>query len=627
MKNTLLTIAFFINIIIYAQQNSEDSIFSLPNVKINENRFINTSPFQSNKSMDILTARQITYLPVRSAQEALQFVAGVDIQQRGPGGTQADIAIDGGTFDQTLILLNGFKMSDIQTGHHNMNLLFPMIAIQQVEVYKGAQSRMFGPGALTGAVNFKVGAKGQNGTKFHAYSGTNFKSDTINNYRYINSGIQVSHAFTTKKVSHLIAAAFESGSGYRYNSSFNRHQLFYNMDYELNDKNSIQFMAGGNYNQFGVNGFYVPPIRPDTFSRENNAQETVATMFTAIQSFHTINKWHINPRISLRMNYDEYIYIRQRPSFFKNKHQTDVTTFEIHAHRDLKKGILGLGAESKYENINSNNLGLRYRNNHGVFAEYKYPLSSKSDITPGFYLNYNSDFGLNIFPSLDIDYRLTDRFKIYSHSGTAMRNPTYTDWYYRGPSNDGNPNLIPEQSYQSELGIKTHNKSLFLTAYLFHRQVDNLISWVRPNNVSRFKPENIIRTQTNGFNFSLKTNELLKEQLFPIIFNTSYTYLNATFDKSYQGESKYEINNLRHQLVGGLILKFHSNIYLSINQRYVLHENGTEYLLLDARINTQLKKMNLYLDVNNIGNVTYTQVAAIPLQGRWLTLGLKMDVN
>ncbi|MDP2176214.1 MAG: TonB-dependent receptor [Bacteroidota bacterium] len=626
MKYKLLSVAFLFNGFLFSQNISVDTIYSLPNVKINENRLINTSPFKTNKSMDILTSKQIDFMPVRSAQEALQFVAGVEIQQRGPGGTQADIGIDGGTFDQTLILLNGFKMSDIQTGHHNMNLPFPMIAIQHVEIYKGAQSRMFGPGALTGAVNFKIGSKGQNGTKFHAYSGTNFKSDTINQYKYINSGIQLSHAFTSGKVNHLIAAAFESGSGYRYNSSFNRHQLFYNMDYAINDKNSIQFMAGGNYNQFGVNGFYVPPIRPDTFSRENNAQETVATLFTALQSTHQINKWHINPRVSLRMNYDEYIYIRQRPNFFKNKHQTDVTTFELHASRDFKKGTIGLGAESKYENINSNNLGLRYRNNHGVFAEYKYPLSAKSDITPGFYLNYNSDFGVNIFPSLDIDYRLTQRLKIYSHTGTAMRNPTYTDWYYRGPSNDGNPNLIPEQSYQSELGMKMHNKSLFLTAYVFHRQVDNLISWVRPDAFSRFKPENIIRTQTNGFNFSLRTNELLKTELFPIVFNASYTYLDASFDRNFIGESKYELNNLRHQLVSGLILKFHKNLYLSLNQRYVIQENGTEYLLLDARINTQLKKLNIYLDVNNIGNVTYTQIASIPLQGRWLTLGLKMDI-
>ena len=103
-----------------------------------------------------MNEKEMSRLPVRSIAEALQFVAGVSILQRGPGGTQADLSIDGGTFDQSLVLINGIKSNDVQTGHHQLNLPFPMIAVKQVEVYKGAQTRMFGPGALTGAVNFVV---------------------------------------------------------------------------------------------------------------------------------------------------------------------------------------------------------------------------------------------------------------------------------------------------------------------------------------------------------------------------------------------------------------------------------------------------------------------------------------
>ncbi len=633
IKYNILFASLVFGGVLFSQNNvkslnvGNDSVVMLYDIGVNENRIMNTGPFRSNKSIDVLTARQISFLPVRSVQEALQFVAGVDIRQRGPGGTQADISIDGGTFDQSLILLNGFKMSDIQTGHHNLNLPFPMIAVGQVEVYKGAQSRLFGPGALTGAVNFKISAKGNEGTKLHAYSGSNFKNDLVNQYKYLNSGVQASHGFKTGRLNHLMSANFESGTGYRYNTGFNRQQLFYMLDFDVNEQNSFELMVGGNFNQFGANAFYVQPIRPDTFSAEANAQETVATFFVAFQSFHKLGKWNLNPRASLRLNYDEYIYIRQRPSFFKNKHQTDVSAFELHANRQLGKGTIGLGAESRFENINSSNLGKRYRNNQGIYAEYKYALSPKSDITPGFYMNYNSDFGANIFPSLDVDYRLTNRFKLYSHTGTAMRNPTYTDWFYKGPANDGNPNLVPEQSFQSEFGIKTFNKSLFFTAYIFYRQVENLVTWVRPNIVARYKPENIVKTETQGLNLSVKTNELLQTSKFNLIASGSYTFLNTSFDKNFVGESKYELNNLRHQAVAGLVLKYTDIVFLSVNHRYVVHEIGSKYHLIDARINFKLKNMGLYFDVNNIGNISYVQVNAIPLPGRWFTMGLKMGMN
>jgi len=83
----------------------------------------NSGAFQERmQSIDKLTAAQLTTLPVRSLPEALSYVGGVDVRQRGLSGTQADIGIRGGNFEQSLILVNGFKMTDPQTGHHAANL-------------------------------------------------------------------------------------------------------------------------------------------------------------------------------------------------------------------------------------------------------------------------------------------------------------------------------------------------------------------------------------------------------------------------------------------------------------------------------------------------------------------------
>jgi vitamin B12 transporter len=95
-----------------AQHTSKDSVNNLNEVVVNENRL--KLPFSSqNRNIWIIDKEKIKSLPVRSVAELLSFVSGVDVRQRGPAGTQADIGMDGGTFDETLVLLRkGVRPAD-----------------------------------------------------------------------------------------------------------------------------------------------------------------------------------------------------------------------------------------------------------------------------------------------------------------------------------------------------------------------------------------------------------------------------------------------------------------------------------------------------------------------------------
>src|ERR1700724_3504668 len=57
--------------------------------------------------------------------EALQSDASVDLRQRGQNGIQGDLSIRGSTFGQTLILLDGLRVNDAQTAHHNLDVPIP----------------------------------------------------------------------------------------------------------------------------------------------------------------------------------------------------------------------------------------------------------------------------------------------------------------------------------------------------------------------------------------------------------------------------------------------------------------------------------------------------------------------
>src|SRR5208283_4480395 len=105
--------------------------------------------------------RPITQLDIRSnelvsnsLEDFLHLDSSIDLQERGVNGTQADVAMRGGTFEQTLILVDGFRMNDLQTGHHDMDLPFPVDSFSDVEVLHGAGSTLYGSDAVGGAINF-----------------------------------------------------------------------------------------------------------------------------------------------------------------------------------------------------------------------------------------------------------------------------------------------------------------------------------------------------------------------------------------------------------------------------------------------------------------------------------------
>jgi len=84
----------------------------------------------------------------------LRLDPSIDPQERAPGGVQSDLSIRGSTFGQTLVLIDGLRVNDAQTGHHNLDLPIPLDSIDRIEVLHGAGSTFYGADAMGGPVNF-----------------------------------------------------------------------------------------------------------------------------------------------------------------------------------------------------------------------------------------------------------------------------------------------------------------------------------------------------------------------------------------------------------------------------------------------------------------------------------------
>ncbi len=105
------------------------------------------------RTVRVLTREELARLPARDVADVLRLVSSVSVRSRGAWGVQTEFSIRGATFGQTLVLVDGIRLNDTQTGHHNGDIPVPLDEIERVEVLLGPGSALFGADAFGGTIN------------------------------------------------------------------------------------------------------------------------------------------------------------------------------------------------------------------------------------------------------------------------------------------------------------------------------------------------------------------------------------------------------------------------------------------------------------------------------------------
>ncbi|MEN8162572.1 MAG: TonB-dependent receptor plug domain-containing protein, partial [Acidobacteriota bacterium] len=114
---------------------------------------IGTTPSSVGRRALVIDREEIEMLPVQTIQDLLAILPGIGLARRGTRGVQGDLNLRGSTFEQSVVMVNGIRVNNPQTGHHNLDLFIPLDAIARVEVLYGPGSAVHGPDAFGGAVN------------------------------------------------------------------------------------------------------------------------------------------------------------------------------------------------------------------------------------------------------------------------------------------------------------------------------------------------------------------------------------------------------------------------------------------------------------------------------------------
>ncbi len=591
MKKLLLS-GFALSCVFFSaqQQDIEEVVvkgkfFSTPITKVPEN-------------ITVISKKQIQESPARSVADLLQYFTGMDLRRRGMNDVQTDLSIRGSSFEQVLVLINGIKMNDAQTGHNTFNLPFDMASIDRVEIIKGPAARRFGQNAYGGVINIITNVGKDNVYQINA-AGGDFKTWSLG----------ASADFGNENFGNFIQVGKAESAGYRFNTDSDVQNIWYQNQFKIKDAN-FKMQAGFTEKKFGANGFYSSPLAKDQY------EETQTSLVSASydQSFRNFG---VNANVYWRRGQDMYLFNRVKPEIYRNMHIGNNIGGELNTSYVSSLGKSGLGVEFRNEALRSNNLGERERFITQVFFEHQISLlDQKLNIIPGVsWANYPGT-GNFFYPGLDVGYNLDDHSKIYGNLAKTNRIPTYTDLYYVSKTETGNPNLKPENAWNYEIGYQYQRANSLLKVSGFGRNTDNAIDWTKDSLAAIWRAENISNIKTLGFETEIA-------QKFNWIVNSlsvGYTYLDNKINREDQAFSKYVLDNLRHQFNAKLHAKywrFGTEVVYRYNERIALGS----YNLLDAKLNYQTDKLNIYLLVNNITNAEYTETSLVPMPGRWFMLG------
>jgi len=586
-----------------------DKKINLEAVEIISSPRIELAFSENSRTIQVITKEEIQNSPATNISELLQQISGVDVRRRGVSGIQADLYIRGGTFDQTLLLVDGFKVEDAQTGHHTMNMAIPIDVIERIEIIKGAASRIYGQNAFTGAINIvtKQAVKNQRSRKIGFGSFEQRDASLTLHQSYENSSF----------ITHY---SRQSSEGYRYNTDFNNNNNFIKSNFKIKAL-PINMIASFNERKFGANGFYASPEAIDQYEE---TQASLLGVSTEIRSGSII----IKPKIYWKRNQDMYIYLRDDPSFYRNFHITNKTGIELNGSSTSKTGITGFGIDVASVSLSSNNLGNRNRTMINVFIEHQFKLlKNKLDITPGIAFNYFSDFKFNknyknnffrnflAFPGIDVGYKINDNLRIYTNIGYTYRAPTYTDLYYSSPTTIGNEKLIPEKAFSEEIGIRYFKNKLNFSLVLFNRKAKDLIDYVKTIESNPWQATNIRELNTNGLEASMRIKLYGKNKKTHYI-NFGYSYLKDDLMPSEIQFSRYAINSLKHHITSSINLALSKNLSSSLVYKYSERTTGKNYTVVDLKKTLRIKNLNFSLIINNIFDAEYYETNLVPMPGR-----------
>lgn len=595
---------------------------------------------ESSRMVIIISGEEIRKAPVGNLHQLLGYVLSADVRQRGPEGVQADISVRGGSFEQTLILLNGIRMNDPQTGHHSMNLPVHLNDIERIEVLEGPGLWIYGDQAFSGAVNIITRSGKGKSLNCSVMAGQHGLTSVYTAGSADFAGIQ-----------NTLSLSKEESEGYIRNTDFKNCHLYY-IGSKQTPKLKAVLEAGFLNKQFGANSFYSAKY-PDQY-------EQTRTFFSHA-GISGGKKWRYSLQGFYKSHKDKFELFRYDvPAWYAGPNYHLTRTLGVNADFNAYSflGKTTAAVELRNEKIYSNVLGalmpdlIRVAGEEGAFYNRSgsrqvlnlflghYFSFKRIVVSGGAGFSKSSGFSLRFYGGGDFSFMISHSVRIFTSVNRSLRNPTFTDLYYSGPQNKGNPQLKPEESITYEAGLKLNRRLVHGGLCYFVRQSDNIIDWIREPGAEIWESSNLTSITTHGVELYTDINVGgLKSQYLPldqISVSCSFLFSNK---KSTPYISYYVMDYLKNKFS---LLASH-RIYKNLKASWgisLFHRAGsyTDFLsgkevpyktvlTIDCKLSYEHGPLYLYAQISNITDNQFIDIGNMKQPGRWARVGMAFHFN
>ncbi|MBK5294361.1 MAG: TonB-dependent receptor [Acidobacteriia bacterium] len=553
---------------------------------------------EADRSVRQLMVNEEQRLVSNTLVDLLNLDSSVDLRQRGQNNMQTDVSIRGGTFGQTLVLLNGMRLNDVQSGHHSMDVPVPLETMERIEVLKGSGSTHYGSDAIGGVVHFIT------------------KPPEIAEFRLRgalgNFGVNQERAVATM-VRSMWSQQFAFSRDF--STGFIPNRDYRNMS--VSSSTSLRTALGNTSILLALSD---KPFGAEQFYGNFNSWERTKTWFAS--GTQSIGE-RTNIGFAFRRHTDLFVLYRDRPQVFTNRHAAESYQANFRRTEPLGQNVkLHWGVEGLHDSIESNNLGSHSRGRGAGYAaldvralqRFSFSVGAREEV----YGSAESQFS----PTVAGGFWISPQLKLRASISRAFRLPTFTDLYYHDPANVGSPDLKPESATSYEFGLDWNSGGRFkVDAAVFQRREKNGIDYVRRSPTDIWRATNFQSLQFTGVEAALHAR-LRRTHLVDF----RYTWLHGAQDQLDGIMSKYSFNYPRHLGIAGWQSVLPAGLLGRVKVGAVQRFGRDPYAVVDAYVARAKGRIHPFLQLTNLTDASYQEIFGVAMPGFGIVGGVEILV-
>jgi vitamin B12 transporter len=595
----------------------------------------------TGRNILVIKGERFFNLPVHSVDELLRYLPGIEVQARGPMGSQSDIVLRGGTFQQVLVILDGIRLNDPNTGHFTSYAPIAPAEIDHIEILKGASSAIYGSEAVGGVIHIIT-------KTFAARRGQNKEQLTVQGTggEYGLASLQAGAFYQKNQTAVSAGLSSNNADGQPQRGTtgfFHNHTASVSLSQYLGDHWNLSVRSAFDSRKFSAQNFY-------TTFLSDTATEQVQTLWNQLR----LSYEKVADKISFNVGYkqvkDNYAFNSGlTPNSNTSRLFQSLVAYD-HYFSSLTR--ITTGAQFINNSIASNDRG-----NHTVaqaagFVILHQAIGDHLSVEPALRLDWNQLAGTELVPQINASYKI-HHWQLRGSAGKTIREADFTEQFNNynkavvSSGSIGNPNLQAERSFSYEAGADYMLTHLKLSATLFKRDQSNVIDWVntpysqmpRKDNLvptgSYALAQNIAHLNTTGAEADLQFTQPIENgrELWATL---GVTWLN---DASSDTATSFYISS-HARFLTNFNLQYRTPWYsVEVNGLYKtraaqsassIHASlSSQYFVMNARLEGFLikNKLSLFAEADNVFNTVYSDLLGSVMPGRWLMGGFKISLS